>query len=170
MRIRGHGYIADVAAGLRRRWTHAHQHAQDDPSDWGERGSIGLLLSLLMVGLMAMAGLVVDGGAALAARGRAADVAQQAARAGADALLPGSLRSNDPSRLQLDPTAARAAATGVLTAGGVTGEVTVQGDSVTVHCLVTRRTSILSAVGITTVTGAATETATALFGGTREGH
>ena len=166
MTTRGHACLGCVGTALRRRWSYPLQ----DPADSGERGSVGLLLALLMVGLMAMAGLVVDGGAALAARGRAADVAQQAARAGADALLPGSLRSNDPSRLQLDPSAARAAANQVLSAGGVTGQVSINGDSVTVHCLITRRTAILSAVGINTVTGAATETATVLLGGSLEGH
>jgi Flp pilus assembly protein TadG len=138
-----------------------------DPSD---RGSIGLLLALLMVGLMAMAGRVVDGGAALAARGRAADVAQQAARAGADALLPASLRTSTPDQLQVDPNAARAAAQQVLDAGGVTGQVTISGDTVTVHAHLTRRTALLSAVGINHVTGSASATATVLFGGTSEGH
>ncbi len=135
-----------------------------------DRGSIGLLLALLMVGLMAMAGLVVDGGAALAARGRAADVAQQAARAGADALLPASLRTSNPDRLQVDADAARAAAQQVLDAGGVTGQVTIAGDTVTVHARVKRRTALLSAVGINDVTGSASATATVLFGGTREGR
>lgn len=151
---------------MRRRCSQARAETQDA----GERGSVGLLLALLMVGLMAMAGLVVDGGAALAARGRAADVAQQAARAGADALLPASLRSNDPTRLQIDPTAARAAANQVMAAGGVTGEVTINADSVTVHCLITRRTAILSAVGVNKVTGGASATATVLIGGVDEGR
>ena len=46
--------------------------------------------------LFALAGLVLDGGAALTAHGRAADVAQQAARAGADALDGASLRARPP--------------------------------------------------------------------------
>jgi Flp pilus assembly protein TadG len=156
---------ADKAPSTARSRCRAGARLQDS-----DRGSIGLLLALLMVGLMAMAGLVVDGGAALAARGRAADVAQQAARAGADALLPASLRTSNPDRLQVDPTAARAAAQQVLDAGGVTGQVTTFGDTVTVHAHVRRRTALLSAVGIDDVTGSASATATVLFGGTREGH
>lgn len=148
-------------------WSWRRASAGREDSD---RGSIGLLLALLMVGLMAMAGLVVDGGAALAARGRAADVAQQAARAGADALLPRSLRTSTPDRLQVDPTAARFAAQQVLDAGEVTGQVTIAGDTVTVHAHVRRRTALLSAVGINDVTGSASATATVLFGGTSEGH
>ena len=123
-----------------------------------------------MVGLMAMAGLVVDGGAALAARGRATDVARQAARAGADALLPASLRTSTPDRLQVDPTAARAAAQQVLDAGGVAGQITIASDTVTVTVRVIRRTALLSAVGINDVTGSASATATVLFGGTSEGR
>lgn len=152
-----------LATGWSRPWAAA---GRED----GDCGSIGLLLALLMVGLMAMAGLVVDGGAALAARGRAADVSQQAARAGADALLPASLRTSTLDRLSVDPTAASAAAQQVLDAGGVTGQVTIAGDTVTVHTHVTRRTALLSAVGIDEVTGSASATATVLFGGTSEGR
>jgi len=152
-----------LATGWSRPWAAA---GRED----GDCGSIGLLLALLMVGLMAMAGLVVDGGAALAARGRAADVSQQAARAGADALLPASLRTSNPDRLSVDPTAARAAAQQVLDAGGVTGQVTIAGDTVTVHAHATRRTALLSAVGIDDLTGSASATATVLFGGTSEGR
>jgi Flp pilus assembly protein TadG len=146
-------------------WTTRWHDVKED----GDRGSIGLVVALLMTGLMAMAGLVVDGGAALAARGRAADVAQQAARAGADALLPGTLRNSSPDELRVNPEAARAAANQILAAAGVTGEVAISADSVTVHALVTRRTALLSAVGINVVTGAASSTATVLVGGVTDG-
>ena len=122
-------------------------------------------MPILAVGLLAMAGLVLDGGAALAARGRAADVAQQAARAGADALAPSSLRRSDPNQLTVNPAAAITAADQVLAAGDVTGQVAVAGDTVTVTAQVSRRTAMLSAVGINTVTGRATATATVLYGG-----
>ena len=135
----------------------------------GQRGSVAIVMPILAVGLLAMAGLVLDGGAALAARGRAADVAQQAARAGADALTPSSLRRSDPSRLVVDPAAAVAAADQVLAAGDVAGQVSVAGDTVTVTAQVSRRTAMLSAVGITTVTGRASATATVLFGGAATG-
>ena len=146
-------------------WVARRHDVTEDP----DRGSIGLVVALLTTGLLAMAGLVVDGGAALAARGRAADVAQQAARAGADALLPGTLRNSSPDGLRVNPDAARAAAKQVLAAAGVTGEVAINVDSVTVHALVTRRTALLSAVGINVVTGAASATATVLVGGVTDG-
>ena len=132
----------------------------------GQRGSVAIVMPILAVGLLAMAGLVLDGGAALAARGRAADVAQQAARAGADALAPSSLRRSDPNQLTVDPAAAISAADQVLAAGDVTGQVAVAGDTVTVTAQVSRKTAMLSAVGINTVTGHASATATVLYGGT----
>ena len=134
-----------------------------------QRGSVTIVMPILAVGLLAMAGLVLDGGAALAARGRAADIAQQAARAGADALAPSSLRRSDPNPLAVNPAAAITAAEQELAAGGVTGQVTVAGDTVTVTAQVSRKTAMLSAVGINTVTGHATATATVLYGGATAG-
>ena len=136
----------------------------------GQRGSVAIVMPILAVGLLAMAGLVLDGGAALAARGRAADVAQQAARAGADALTPSSLRRSDPSGLAVDPAAAVAAADQVLAAGDVAGQASVAGDIVTVTAQVSRKTAMLSAVGVNTVTGRASATATVLFGGATSGN
>ena len=143
---------------------------RSDACSDGQRGSVAIVMPILAVGLLAMAGLVLDGGAALAARGRAADVAQQAARAGADALTPSSLRRSDPSRLAVDPAAAVAAADQVLAAGDVAGQVSVAGDTVTVTAQVSRKTAMLSAVGINTVTGRASATATVLFGGATSGN
>jgi hypothetical protein len=92
-------------------------------------------------------------------------VAQQAARAGADALAPGSVRASGPAGLRIDPAAARAAADRVLLVGEVTGQVSVDGDSVTVRAQVRRPTALLSAVGLSEVSGAASATATVLYGG-----
>lgn len=135
----------------------------------GQRGSVAIVMPILAVGLLAIAGLVLDGGAALAARGRAADVAQQAARAGADALAPNSLRRSEPNQLAINPAAAISAAEQELAAGDVTGQVTVAGDTVTVVAQVSRKTAMLSAVGINTVTGRASASATVLYGGATAG-
>lgn len=143
-----------------RSWCGRRRATRDD----AERGSVAIVMPILAVGMLSMAGLVVDGGAALGARGRAADVAQQAARAGADALAPNSLRSGSPSGLVVNPAAATAAANQVLAAGSVQGQVTVAGRIVTVTTQVSRPTAMLSAVGIDTVTGRATATATVLYG------
>lgn len=133
-----------------------------------EGGFVSFYVVLITIGLLAMCGLVFDGGNALAARGQAADVSQQAARAGADALSPASLRSVGPVGLTAGPAAAGAAANRVLRAGGVSGTVAVSGDTVTVAVVVHRRTSILSAVGLTQITGRATASATAIHGTTAQ--
>src|SRR5580693_4341596 len=49
----------------------------------GERGALSLMIVVLFVGLIAMAGIVVDGGAQLTAYENAEALAQEAARAGA---------------------------------------------------------------------------------------
>lgn len=132
-------------------------------------GSVSVYLAVWAVALMAMAGLVVDGGAAIAARGRAADLAEQAARAGADALSPASLRGMHPADLQVDPASARSAAARVLALGGATGEVSISGLYVSVTAHVPRTAAVLSAVGVNDLTGTATATATVLHGTTRGG-
>ena len=65
----------------------------------GDRGSVTAYLLIMTVALVVLAGLVLDGGGALAAHGRAADTAQQAARAGADALDDQSLRATNPTAI-----------------------------------------------------------------------
>ena len=132
----------------------------------GEDGFVSLYVVVLTVGLLAMAGLVIDGGNALAAREQAADTAQQAARAGADALSPDSLRAGNPNELAATPAAAQSAANRVLASDGVTGTVTVAGDNVTVTVVVHKATTILSAVGVTQLSGTATASAIALHGTT----
>lgn len=67
-----------------------------------------VLLLLLTPVLFALGGLVLDGGTHLAARQRTADLAEQAARAGADQLDTSLLRATGTSLFDTD--AARAAA------------------------------------------------------------
>jgi hypothetical protein len=120
--------------------------------------------------IIGLGGVLVDVGAALTAREIAADVTRQAARAGADALAPGSLRQASPAMITANTPDAVAAATRYLTQAGITGGVvTVSGRRVTVHATVHRRTQLLSAIGITEVSGSATATATALYGNGVEG-
>lgn len=140
--------------------TRAHRSGRD------EAGSVAIFMALFAVAMMAMAGLVIDGGAAIAARARAADLAEQASRAGADALVPSSLRGLSPTDLRVDPAAARAAADRVLALGGATGEVRIAGLDVSVTARVPRHAVVLTAVGIDDLTGTATATATVLHGTT----
>ena len=144
-----------VARSLGARWTRLREQS--------EAGFVSLYVVVITVGLLAMAGLVIDGGNALAAREQATDVAQQAARAGADALSPDSLRGS-PTGLTASPAAAQVAANEVLDTAAVTGTVSVDGDNVTVTVIVHKDTTILSAFGVGSIEGKATSTATALHG------
>ena len=161
-----HGHRAvgapNVGVTARARPARRRRRRRDD----NDRGSITAYLLITTVAIFAFAGLVLDGGAALAAHGRAADVAQQAARAGADALDETSLRSVTSAGLTANPAAARTAAGRVLAAAGVTGDVAVNGSSVTVTARVTQPAAILSIVGISEVGGTATATAVPLHGTT----
>ena len=133
-----------------------------------DRGSISLYFAIITMAALVMAGLVLDGGAALAAREKAADLATQAARSGADALTPASLRGGEPGQPQADPGAARQAVTSLLDAAGAHGTVTVSGHTVTVTVTVPRHTVILSAIGVDDISQTASASATALFGGARQ--
>ncbi|MFE3447437.1 pilus assembly protein TadG-related protein [Nonomuraea sp. NPDC059194] len=64
-----------------------------------ERGSMSVFTVLFSVVVFLLAGLLVDGGAAINARLRAADVAEQAARAGADRIDVEHLRQTGLARL-----------------------------------------------------------------------
>ncbi|GGC02993.1 pilus assembly protein TadG-related protein [Cellulomonas carbonis] len=82
----------------------------------GDDGAASVLVLGLVVVLMAVAGLVVDGGRAVNARAALLDAAEQAARAGANQVDIGSLRSG--GQVSIDPTAARRAAEDFLVAQG----------------------------------------------------
>jgi len=66
------------------------------------------------------------------------------------------------------PAAAQVAANRVLSAGGATGDVTVDSDVVTVKATVHKHTVILSAVGLTDISQSASASATAIYGGTTQ--
>lgn len=140
-------------------WAEPGHHGREPDRD---EGSITVFVVVLTAALLAMAGLVVDGGHALAARQEAGSAAEQAARAGADAIERDSLRTGGP--LRVDPSAATAAVHRYLDARGHDGKAVVSGDAVTVTVRVSRATAILSAVGIDTLAATATATAHGLTG------
>jgi Flp pilus assembly protein TadG len=131
-----------------------------------DAGSITPFVVVITAALLAMAGLVIDGGFALAARQDATATAEQAARAGADALARDQAQRGGP--LRLNPAAARAAAEGYLAGTGHTGHAAVVGETVTVTVTVTRSTAILSAFGIDTLTATSTASARGITGIDRE--
>ena len=114
---------------------------------------------IFTLALLAMAGLVLDGGLTLAAKVRAIDDAQAAARAGAQAIDIPLYRAT--GQIALDPAQAVADAEHYLTASGQTGTVAVAGDQVTVTVRLTQPTQILSIVGVDTMGVSGTGTATA---------
>ncbi len=98
-----------------------------------------------MIGLMALLGLVVDGGAALTAHQAAEVEAEQAARTGEGAISVDELRAGT---VQLDPAAAVVAAEQYTDAAGHPGTATVSGGVVTVRIRYQIPTTVLGVIGI----------------------
>lgn len=113
-----------------------------------EDGSITAFMVLCIAALLALLGLVVDGGTALTARQAAADEAEQAARAGAGALSTASLRAGT---IALDPVAAVAAAEAFTDEAGHPGTASVSGEVVTVTVRYRIDTVLLGIVGVDTL-------------------
>lgn len=124
-----------------------------------ERGASSLIVVLFAVALLAVAGLVIDGGYALGAKREAMNSAEQASRAGADALNQGSLRDGET---KVDPGRAVAAAQSYLHSVGAQGTVTVNGGEVSVTVTAHQDTKILTAVGVGSIPVKATATATSI--------
>jgi hypothetical protein len=124
-----------------------------------EDGMVTAFVVIFTLALLAMAGLVFDGGLALSAKVRAIDDAQAAARAGAQAIDIPLYRQS--GTITLDSAQAVADAQGFLAAAGEHGTVTVTGETVDVTVTITQPTQILSVVGVDqlTVTGAGSATA-----------
>jgi Flp pilus assembly protein TadG len=112
-----------------------------------QRGSATVFMLGFATVLMVGAGLVVDGGLALNARSRLTDDAEQAARAGANAIDVTALR--DRGELVVDPNQAQAVAAGFLADRGYQNvSVSVNGNRVTVSAESTADTAILGLIGI----------------------
>jgi Flp pilus assembly protein TadG len=77
---------------------------------WGERGSVTVFTVVFAVAVIILLGLIVDGGIAMNAKERAADIAGQAARAAADDVNIATLRAGGAvsinSQTACHPTAA----------------------------------------------------------------
>lgn len=123
----------------------------DPPSRPGaERGSITLMLAAMFVGLLALFGIVVDGGTKLDAAQNADAVAQEAARAGAGRVSLSTAYTT--GQFLVDQEQAVAAARAYLAGGGYTGTVVPQGrDSIRVTVTITKPTQVLSLIGINSV-------------------
>ncbi|MEQ1703172.1 MAG: pilus assembly protein TadG-related protein [Ilumatobacteraceae bacterium] len=125
--------------------------------DERDRGSISVVMMLLFVIVLAGAGLIVDGGRAMAARRHAANTAEAAARAAVSTATPVS---------GFDPTAARSAALSYAARAGLAAsdvEIEVGVDFVTVTVTERRDTVFLILGGRSTMTVTASGTARVVY-------
>ncbi len=123
----------------------------------GESGAVSTFLAVIAVALVMAGGLAVDGGHKVAALREVTHIADNAARAAAQAIDTDTLRTD--ATVALDPDRAVAAAEQYLASVGHTGTVTIEADRATVTVTLTVHPRLLP-TGPMTVT--ATETATAL--------
>lgn len=148
--------MTDTASG--RGW---RNRSRDDA------GQVTAFVTVLVVALLALGGLVLDGGLALSAKMQALDAAQAAARAGAQQLDLATYRATNTARL--DPTRAANAARRWLADAGLDGDATATATTVTVTVRRHSRTQLLQLVGVRELDVSATATATAVQGITGAG-
>ena len=123
-----------------------------------ERGAVSTFLAVLALALLAAAGLVVDGGRKVNTLREASNVADNAARAGAQAVDVDTLRT-DGTVLLLPGAAEQQARDYLAELGHTASEIIVTGDAITVTVELTVD-PVLLPTGPITVT--ATETAAAI--------
>lgn len=100
-----------------------------------ERGSVSAYIAVMAVGLLFCVGLVVDGGRRVSSVAELTHLADNAARAAAQAIDEDAVRAGTP---RIDPIAANAAAAAYLAGSGVTFTVNVTGTGDTVRVDLTR--------------------------------
>ena len=133
-----------------------------------ETGSLTLMLAVLMVALLALAGLVIDGGRKLNQSASAYAIAQEAARAGVGLVDRSAAYSSGTFRV--DQAQAVAAARAYLASAGYTGTVSVDGARrIRVTVTVTEHTLVLSLIGINTMTSTGSAVAALVTGVTGPG-
>lgn len=139
-----------------------------------ERGSLTLMLAVMFVALLALAGIVIDGGAKLTAAENATAIAQEAARAGAGMVNQSTAYAK--GNFVVDQNQAIQAAEQYLSQPSVTGAgyhgwVTREGtQSIQVTVKFIEPTRVLSIIGIDQVNGTGTATANLVAGVTGPGR
>ena len=121
-----------------------------------ERGSVTAFVVAIALAFIVAAGLVIDGGLALAGKTTALDEAQQAARTAATALARQPLRDG---QIVVDPGPALADAQAYIGATGDTGTVALDGTEIHAHILHRQPTKILGLFGVGVITVSADATA-----------
>jgi hypothetical protein len=145
--------------------------ARDDTAgSAADRGSLTLMLAVLFVALLALAGVVIDGGAKLTAAENAAAIAQEAARAGAGMVNQAAAHEN--GSFVVDEDQAVAAADAYLSGAGYAGRATAGPgiDEIQVMVRVSQPTKVLSIIGIDTIRATGRATANLVSGVTGPGQ
>jgi len=144
-------------------------HVRRSPGDGDrERGTITLMLLVMFVALLALAGIVIDGGAKLDQAENANAIAQEAARAGAGMVNQGQALAT--GSFAVDQAQALAAAQQYLNHLGDNGTVAPDGpDAIRVTVRLTAPTHVLSILGIDTMTSNGSATASLVTGVTGPG-
>jgi Flp pilus assembly protein TadG len=127
-----------------------------------DAGRVTAFATVISLALFAVAGLVLDAGFALSAKVQALDIAQAAARAGAQQLELTLYRTS--SQAELDPQRATSAAQAWLSAAGAEGDATATTTTVTVTVRRSTNTQLLQLVGVRQLHVSASATATAVQG------
>lgn len=125
-----------------------------------DAGSVSGYTVITSLAGLAFAALVLDAGLAIATKVDAVSIAQSSARAGARELDVLYLRQTGVIRL--DPVKAQDTAEQWVANSGLSGTVTVAGNTVTVTVTTVQQTQLLQMVGITSIPIAAQATATAV--------
>jgi Protein of unknown function (DUF1152) len=111
-------------------------------------GAVSVPIAIMLSAMLAVAGLGVDGVRKAQHVATADALAEEAGRAGAQAVDPAAAQRGVA---RLDPAGARAAAERYLAATGTTGTVTVRADRVDVDVTLRTPTVLLGLVGIDTI-------------------
>ncbi len=111
-----------------------------------ERGSVTVFVAIMTLSLIFVAGLVLDGGRILNARREAANVAESAARAGAQEIDEDTARRT--GNAIIDPNRAIARAESFLAANGYAGQASADPTTVNVTVRLTTPLLILGIGGL----------------------
>lgn len=132
-----------------------------------ESGQVAPIVAVTLLGLMAVAGLVVDGGIMFSVRRDLQALADGAARAGAMQIDETVLRNSGGGTVQLDAEAATASVDRYLGASGFSGRSEVISDtgSVTVRLWEEKGTVLVRILGIDSFEAASSATARPRTGG-----
>lgn len=128
----------------------------------GDDGMVTAFVTILAVAIIFVTGLVLDGGYILAAKREANNVAEQAARAGAQEVSVEALRRDD--RFELDRSRAVEAAEAFLARQGHRGSAEIVGGQVRVTVEIDRPLLILGAAGLADVVVSGSGTARPVLG------